>query len=98
MIVPQFLNVGANTAMPLQSIKPLGDSLSDNVVIQTLTPYGYTESAYMWIDYAGDGTQEAWVNPDTYEIVTGVTFAPGQGLWIQGSSASQSITFPAPEL
>ena len=28
----------------------------------------------------------------------GVTFAPGQGLWVQGSSSAQAIVFPAPEL
>lgn len=99
MVSPQFLNIGASTSTPLQSIVPVGESLSDNVVIQTLTPYGYTASAYMWIDYAGDsGDQTAWVDPDTYEIVEGVTFEPGQGLWVQGSSTNQSITFPAPEL
>ena len=99
MVAPQFLNIGTDEATPLQSIVPTGDLLSENVVIQTLTPYCYTASAYMWIDYAGDdGDQAAWVDPDTYEIVEGVSFEPGQGLWVQGSSASQSITFPAPEL
>ena len=92
MVSPQFLNIGASTSTPLQSIVPVGESLSDNVVIQTLTPYGYTASAYMWIDYAGDsGDQTAWVDPDTYEIVEGVTFEPGQGLWVQGSESSQSL-------
>ena len=92
MVSPQFLNIGTSTATPLQSIRPVGDSLSDNVVVQTLTPYGYTATAYMWIDYAGEsGNQEAWVDPDTYEIVEGVTFEPGQGLWVQGSESGQSL-------
>ena len=92
MVAPQFLNIGTDEATPLQSIVPTGDSLSDNVVIQTLTPYGYTASAYMWIDYAGDdGDQAAWVDPDTYEIVEGVSFEPGQGLWVQGSESSQAL-------
>ena len=94
MATPQFLNIGSE-GMPLQSIIPTGEDLSDNVYIQTLDFGGYTLNAYSWNDWAYDNP--CWVNDD-YEKAEGVTFAPGEGLWIQGSSENQSIRFPAPEL
>ena len=94
MATPQFLNIGTE-GMPLQSIIPTGDDTSDNVFIQTLTAGGLTLASYSWNDWACD--EPCWVNDD-YEKVEGVTFAPGQGLWIQGLSEEQSIRFPAPEL
>ena len=85
MVTPQFLNVGSNSAMPLQSIIPTGDGVSDTVVIQTLDQYGYTVDSYAWIDWAGENSdEEGWVD-DNFEIVEGVTFAAGQGLWVEGS-------------
>ena len=96
---PQFVNVAAGDSLPLQSIKPVGSDLSDTVVIQTLDSAGRTVDSYLWIDYAGEsGTEEAWVDPDTYAIVENVTFAPGAGLWVQADSNSQGLQFPAPEL
>ena len=87
------------TSVDLQDIIPTGDDTSDNVFIQTLDAYGRTVDSYGWINWAGDnGDQEAWVN-DNYEIVTGVSFDAGAGLWIMtNSDAEQSIRFPAPEL
>ena len=86
-------------SVALQDILPEGDGVSDVVNIQTLDAFGYTVDSYLWINWAGASyDQEAWVNPDTYEIVEGVTFDPGQGLWITGSSSEQSVRFPAPEL
>ena len=87
MTAPQFLNIGSDE-MPLQSIIPTGDDTSDNVFIQTLTAGGMTLASYSWNDWACD--EPCWVNDD-YEKVGGVSFAPGQGLWIQGSSATQGI-------
>lgn len=87
------------TTVNLQEILPTGDDLSDNINIQTLDAYGRTVDSYLWIDYAGDeGDQEAWVDPDTYEIVEGVEFTGGAGLWITGTDEGQSVRFPAPEL
>ena len=87
----QFFNVGVGTAVNLQDIKPTGDDTSDNVIIQTLDAYGHGVATYNWIDYAGDnGDEAAWVD-DNYEIVTDVTFEPGQGLWVDGSSAEQGF-------
>ena len=87
----QFLNIGADEAMPLESIKPTGDDTSDNVSLQTLDAYGYTATSYQWINWAGEGAdEEAWVD-DEYAIVTGVTFAPGTALWISGNSSEQGV-------
>ena len=98
MITPQFVSIGSTETFPLQSIRPLGDDLSDNVIIQTLDAYGRTVDSYNWINWAGaTEDQEAWADDDG-NIIEGVTFTPGQGLWIFGTSTSQSIRFPAPEL
>ena len=84
----QFLNIGENTSVPLQSIKPTGDDTSDNVYIQTLDFAGRTVASYGWNDWAAE--EPCWVDDD-YNPVEGVSFAPGTGLWIQGSSAEQGI-------
>ena len=87
----QFVTIGSDTAMPIQSIVPAGEDTSDNVYIQTLDAYGYTVDNYAWVNWAGDnGDQEAWID-DNFEIVEGVSFAPGTGLWVYGSTANQSI-------
>ena len=92
MATPQFANIGATESIPLQSIKPVGTDTSDNVSLQTLDSAGYTVDNYLWVNWAGDeGDQEAWIDSDTFEIVEGVEFAPGTGLWIQGSSVEQGI-------
>lgn len=88
-------------SLDLQDIIPEGDDCSDNVVIQLLDAYGYTidGASYMWINWAGDNGDEcAWVDDSDYTIKEGVTFAPGQGLWVYGTSEAQFIRFPAPEL
>ena len=87
MATAQFSNIGT-VAMPLQALVPTGDETSDNVYIQTLTAGGYTLDTYSWNDWACD--EPCWVNDD-YEMVEGVTFAPGQGLWVQASSSDQGI-------
>ena len=87
----QFLNIGSDTATPLQSIIPTGDDTSDNVTLQTLDAYGNSVDMYTWINWAGDsGDEEGWVD-DTYSIVDGVTFATGSGLWVSGSSSEQGF-------
>lgn len=100
-VVVQLQNGATGTGNPfpveldLNDIVPSGDEISDNVFIQTLDPYGRTLEEYGWNDWAND--EACWVN-DSYEPVTGVKFAPGQGLWIFGTSNTQYIQFPAPEL
>ena len=98
MATPQFFGIGASTAIDLQSLKPIGDNASDNISIQTLDAYGRSVDYYIWCDWAGpDSDQEAW-SDGSGDIIEGVTFTPGQGLWVQGSAAGQYIRFPAPEL
>ena len=92
IVSPQFVNVGTTGNLPLESLVPTGDNLSDNVFIQQLDAFGRTVIEYGWVDWAGDnGDQEAWIDTDTFEIASDVTFAPGQGLWVMGSSTSQGI-------
>ncbi len=91
MITPQFVNIGSTEAIPLQSIIPNGDDLSDNVYLQTLDAFGRTVDSYNWIDWAGeDGDQTAWADDDG-NIIENVSFTPGQGLWIYGISTDQTI-------
>lgn len=91
LVTPQFIQVGTNSAIPLQSIRPTGDDSSDNVSVQTLDAYGRTATSYMWINWAGvDSDQEAWVD-DEYAIVEGIAIAPGDGLFVLGSSSNQGI-------
>ena len=90
MVTAQFLSIGSDT-MPLSSFVPTGDDTSDSVVIQTLDAAGYTIASYSWVNWAGDNyDQEAWIE-DGFAIVEGVSFAPGQGLWVQGADESQGI-------
>ena len=91
MIAPQFVGVGLETALNLQTIKPQGADTSDNVSIQTLDAYGRMVDMYIWCDWAGEsGDQEAW-SDGSGDIIEGVTFEPGTGLWVQGLSNTQSI-------
>lgn len=88
MVTAQFLNIGGTGNTNLQDIIPTGDDTSDNVFIQTLDSAGYTVDNYSWNDWATD--KACWVD-DNYEEVTGVTFTPGQGLWVQGAAATQGL-------
>lgn len=85
------------TTVDLQDIIAVGEGTSDAVVIQTLDFAGRGVDSYTWINWAGDsGDQEAWVDGD-FNIVENVSFAPGQGLWVQGNNG-HSLRFPAPTL
>ena len=88
MVVAQFLNIGNSEDIPLQSIIATGDDASDNVQIQTLDAFGYTVDAYDWNDWANDSA--CWVDGD-WNPIEGVYIAPGQGLWVMGSSKTQGI-------
>ena len=74
--------------MDLQQLKAVGTNTSDNVVVQTLDEAGRTVDSYIWNDWAA--ATPCWVD-DTFTPVEGVSYAAGQGLWIQGLSAEQSI-------
>ena len=79
----------------LQDIIAEGDEAPDNIVIQTLDYAGRTVDSYVWNDWV-DSTP-CWVD-DSYEKVETVTFSPGAGLWVQGTSDKQYVRFPAPTL
>ena len=78
-------------ALDLDDIIPEGDNLS------VLDAAGRTVDGctYTWNDWTAD--EPCWADED-FEKVEGVSFAPGQGLWVYGKSTSQSLRFPAPEL
>lgn len=90
MITPQFSPITGNT-ISLDSLVPTGSDLADNVNIRVLDAYGRTLSGceYAWNDWV-DENGPCWANED-YEKVTGVTFAPGQGLWVYGKTTSQGL-------
>lgn len=70
-------------------------SASDNVSISKVDEYGTPVATYLWNDWAA--AEPCWVD-EGYAPVDGVTIAPGEGLWTNGSSEGQFIRFPAPEL
>ncbi len=103
-VIVTLRNGGTPTGNPfpveinLQDIVPEGPNLPDNIDIRVLDAAGRTVEgcAYAWNDWV-DENGPCWANGD-YEKVTGVSFAPGQGLWVYGKSTSQTLRFPAPEL
>ena len=96
MLTPQFLNVGVEKALPLESLKPVGTDIDTDggIYIETLTAGGTMDQMYQWIDW---GDPVGWCD-DSFTLVEGVTFAPGQGLWVGGTGSHESLRFPAPEL
>ena len=87
MVAPQFVNIGASESMPLEALTPTGDD-TEGVEIQTLTAAGYTDKFYTWNTWMY--AEPCWVDGDL-NLVEGVTFDKGTGLWIQGSSTAQGI-------
>lgn len=81
-------------AINLQDIIAKGNEASDNVYVQILDYAGRTVASYGWNDWANDDA--CWVDDD-YSPVTDVILKPGEGIWVQASSAEQSIVIPAPE-
>ena len=70
----------------------------NTVTIQLLSSSGVALESYQYMDWAGPNyDQTAWADLNG-TIAEGIYIEPGQGLWIQGSSTSDIITFPAPEL
>ena len=87
LLTPQFLPI-TGEGIALESLIATGDDASDNVQIQTLDAYGRTVDTYDWNDWAQ--SEPCWVDSD-WEKVEGVTFSPGQGLFVMGSSNLQGI-------
>ncbi len=95
MVTPQFSPITGNT-ISLDSLVPTGEDLADNIDIRVLDAAGRTVDgcAYAWNDWVD--TNPCWATEE-YEKAEGVTFAPGQGLWVYGKNTNQTIRFPAPE-
>lgn len=72
----------------MQALAATGDDASDNVQIQILDAYGRTADTFEWNDWATESA--CWVDGD-WNRVEDVTVAPGQGLWLMGSSSSQGL-------
>lgn len=88
MTVPQFTAIDVNKNITLDTIIPTGDDTSDNVEIQLLTAGGNTAEYYTWNDWMFE--TPCWVDKDG-NAAEGVSFAPGQGLWVMGTSSNQSV-------
>lgn len=74
-------------------------SAVNSVTIQLLNESGVAVGKYQYMDWAGpDYDQTAWADLDGNIPSPEVYIEPGQGLWVQGSSSTDVITFPAPEL
>ena len=99
----QGATMGGNftpVAMNLQDIIAEGTDASYGVYLDLLNPQGIIVKQYVWVeDYGENGDQKCWLDGDTYELPEEeVTFAPGQGFWIEGQNDEQFITFPGVEL
>jgi hypothetical protein len=94
----QFADV-AGTGFALTNFKPTGADVYGNVNINRLNANGYVIETYSWTESGGDGwdTADVWVD-DANTIITDVTFASGEGFWVNGTSESQYLNIPAPEL
>ena len=86
-------------SVALNDIYPTGDDVYNAVAINLLDEYGFVTATYTWTDAGGEGwdTPDVWVDDDN-NIMENVTFAPGQGLWVNGASGTQYLNIPAPEL
>ena len=87
------------TSINLQDIVPQGENINKDggINIQLLNAYGVTTAKYQWIDWSADDDVVGWCDGN-FELVTGVTFGPGQGLWVQGTKDTEYLRFPATEL
>ena len=101
-ILVQLQNGGTVTGNPfpisvaLQDIVPVGADVDTDggIVIQLLDAAGRSGTSYQWIDW---GEPTGWCD-DEWNLVEDVTFDPGQGLWVLGTSDGASLQFPAPKL
>ena len=87
------------TTIALDDIVPTGDVVSDDITINLLDDSGAVLRGWTWINWGGEsGDLECWSEDGAGEKAEGVTFAPGQGLWIQAGSDAEYVQFVAPEL
>lgn len=76
------------------------DADSDYVILKTLDSVGAVVNSYIWTVWGGErGEEKGWVNRSDYMFPSPtVKFAPGEGLWIEGVSKENIVTFPGVEL
>ena len=87
---PQFIGIGAGGAVSLDSITcPANTSARGKVTIMTLFGDGTTDQAYIWTRISGE---YCWQDTDTMEKADGITFQPGQAVWVQ-CDAEDTIPF-----
>lgn len=96
IVTPQFIGVAdADGKIPLLSITCRDDD-SDLVYVSTLDSVGAIVKTYNWIN---DGKASYWIDGATGKKPNpAVTINPGEGLWVEGDSTENEITFPAVEL
>ena len=92
MLTPQFVPVVGGSAVSLSDLTPVGEGVDTEgaITVQTLNAYGVTVDSYMWIDWSADDDIVGWCNGN-FEVVEGITFAPGLGLWVTGTGSDAGI-------
>ena len=92
MVTPQFVSVGGADTIALDALKPVGSGVDTEggVNIQVLDAYGVTVNQYLWIDWSADDDIVGWCD-GSFNLVKNVTFGPGQGLWVQGTSTDAAV-------
>lgn len=90
----------------------VGNPFPSPVVARELTPnaygvafykvdsYGFPQATYTWTDCGGPDwdTPNVWVDESNEIIGDNITIGSGEGVCILGSSDTDTITIPAPEL
>ena len=93
MTGPQFVTPGGATFSLADVVLVSEADIAGSIEIQTLNNWGGTGDE----DYTWDGAK--WIDTITGEAVTGVTFAPGKGLWVYNfTGEAVGFHIPAPEL
>ena len=82
---PQFVTPGGSAFLLTNLVLVSEADTAGNIEIQTLNNWGGTEEDYVW-----DGTK--WIDGNTSDPVTDITFAPGQGLWVFNNTG-EAVTF-----
>ena len=86
MTGPQFVTPGGSAFLLTNLVLVSEGDTAGAIEIQTLTNAGDTgDEDYTW-------TGEEWIDTDSGDPVTDVTFAPGQGLWVYNYSG-EAVAF-----
>ena len=91
LIAPQFEDVGGGK-FSIGNLKPTGSDLYGNVAITQIDSFGGALAQYVWSDCGGKewNIPDVWVDNEN-NVVTDVSFLPGEALWTQASSSSQNL-------